>query len=99
MNCSKLITSKFENINIIFNYLIKFKSLPNEIGKIGSLDLSPVSSSTSYSSSKSSTSINNSESFSLYQLFYQIIKNNVYNKLCGNMRNKLEILLKKYFED
>lgn len=103
VNCSQLINSKFENINIIFNYLNKFKSLANEIEKNGPLDLSPSSSltsnssSTSDSSSKSSSTINNSSGFSLYQLFAKIIKDNVYNKLSGNMINSLEILLKEYF--
>lgn len=33
VNCAQLFNSKFENINTIINYLIKFKSLPSEMEK------------------------------------------------------------------
>ena len=100
VNCAQLINCKFENINIIINYLIKFRSLPNEIEKKGPLDLSPSSSSTSTSSSNSdsshSSSFNKSEEFYLYKLFSEITKNNVCNKLSANMRKQFEKLIDEY---
>lgn len=97
VNCAQLINSKFENINIIINYLIKFESLPSEIEKKGPLDLSPSSSSTSASSSKSnSTSFNKPNAFYFYNFFYNIIKNNLCRKLSGNMNKKLDKLLETY---
>ena len=100
VNCAQLINCKFENINIIINYLIKFRSLSNEIEKKGPLDLSPSSSSASTSSSNShsthSSSFNESEEFYLYKLFSKITKNNVCNKLSENMRKKFEKLLEIY---
>jgi hypothetical protein len=98
VNCAQLISSKFENINIMINYLIKFMSLPNEIEEKGPLDLSPSSSSTSASSSNSnSTSFYKPKAFYLYNLFSTITKNNVCNKLSGDMEKKLEKLLNVFF--
>jgi len=100
VNCAQLINSKFENINIIINYMIKFKNLPNENEKNGPLDLSPASSSTSVSSSKSNnSSINNSEGFYLYKLFSKITKNNVCKKLSKKMGKKFEKLVENYYTE
>ena len=103
VNVAQLINSKFENINIIINYLIKFRSLLNENEKKGPLDLSPSSSSTSTSSSDShsshSSSFKKSEGFYLYNLFSKITKNNVCNKLSENMRKNFEKLIDVYLAE
>ena len=98
VNCAQLFNSKFENINTIINYLIKFKSLPSEMEKKGPLDLSPSSSSTSASSSNSSsTSFNKPNAFYLYNLFAKITKNNVCRKLSEKMGIKFDKLLDAFF--
>ena len=96
INCALLLNSNFENVNIIINnYLINYPTF-NKLYKYK----------TNFSHGSSGSPIltkynfNTSERFSLYKLFFKIIKEKVYQRLSTKLLdNKFRILIKNYCQE
>ena len=100
INCALLLNSNFENINIIINnYLIYYSIYDDLNDNKNNLNLSPTSSEASTCSNSSENKFDNTERFSLYKLFFNIIKENVYNRLSEILTEKFKILVKNYCND
>ena len=96
INCALLLNSNFENVNIIINnYLIYYptfnKLYRHKINMSQGSSGSPIL--TKYN-------FNSSERFSLYKLFFKIIKENVFQRLSAKLLdNKFKILIKNYCQE
>jgi hypothetical protein len=100
INCALLLNSNFDNINLIINNYIIYYSLFDDLNdKKIHLNLSPTSSDASTCSSSSETKSDIIERFSLYKLFFAIIKENVYNRLSELLTQKYKLLIKNYCKD
>ena len=101
VNCGLLLNSNFDNINIIINQFVINYSFFNDVNEKEKINLR-LSNSSASTSNPSISSINNdykNVKFSLYNLFSTIIKNNIYNKLKGDIINKFKLLAFKFTKE
>ena len=98
INCALLLNSNFENLNIILNNYINYFQYKDLICK--KTNSSQTSSDNSTFTNSSKTNFNTSERFSLYKLFFNIIKENVYQRLSNSLLiNQFKKLIKNYCND
>lgn len=98
INCALLLNSNFENVNIIINNYINFFQLKDLICKKSNVPETSSDNSTSTNSSK--TIFNTTEKFSLYKFFFNIIKENLYQRLSNTLLiNKFKKLIKNFCKE
>ena len=106
INCSLLLNSNLDNINIIINQFMKYFSIfentkDNEKNELKLSNISLGSSTNSASSTTSAMSSDNSNynNFSLYNLFLVIIKKEFYDKLRERLTNKYKYIFKIFWNN